>query len=200
MGFNVKLMTQDVHQGQFMINPEDPIPLMPYSDRFRWAKYGHFILYSGLIPKNKSSLRVHNKSLTVTHCECLISFLWTDFDGTASLVVDATSARRIDDFLKNTSRPLTKGTEKGYFFDVLMEKNADSFILSICVIAKEAAKNPLAIFTHCTRCQCAITRPDYIGRIMELAPMAMLRHLGIASDADDFTHCPLILPYPEVME
>jgi len=147
MGFNVKLMTQDVHQGQFMINPEDPIPLMPYSDRFRWAKYGHFILYSGLIPKNKSSLRVHNKSLTVTHCECLISFLWTDFDGTASLVVDATSARRIDDFLKNTSRPLTKGTEKGYFFDVLMEKNADSFILSICVIAKEAAKNPLAIFT-----------------------------------------------------
>jgi hypothetical protein len=182
----------------------------------------------------------------VAHCECLISFLWTDFDGTASFVVDATSARRIDDFLKNTSRPLTKGTEKGYFFDVLMEKNADSFILSICGIAKEAAKNPLAIFTdlfhhrfkkkpypestlellqqfyiklvdhsnhfcifvgdlhkyclHCTRCHCAITRPDYIGRIMELAPMAMLWHLGIASDADDFTHCPLILPYPEVTE
>jgi hypothetical protein len=35
---------------------------------------------------------------------------------------------------------------------------------------------------------------------MELAPAAMLWHLGIASDADDFYHCPLILPLPEVME
>ena len=52
MGFNVKSMTQDVQQGQFTINTEDPIPLMPYSDRFTWAKYGHFILYSGLIPIN----------------------------------------------------------------------------------------------------------------------------------------------------
>jgi hypothetical protein len=35
---------------------------------------------------------------------------------------------------------------------------------------------------------------------MEMAPMAMLWHLEIASDADDFYHCPLILPLPEVME
>ncbi len=40
MGFALKSMTQDVHQGQFTITTEDPIPLMPYSD---WAKYGHFI-------------------------------------------------------------------------------------------------------------------------------------------------------------
>ena len=53
---------------------------------------------------------------------------------------------------------------------------------------------------HCTRCHRAITRPDYIGRIMELAPAAMLWHLGIASDADDFYHCPLILPLPEAMQ
>jgi hypothetical protein len=42
---------------------------------------------------------------------------------------------------------LTKGTEKGYFFDELSEQNADFTVLSICVIAKEATKNPLAIFT-----------------------------------------------------
>jgi len=54
MGFNVKSMTQDVHQGQFTINTEDPIPLMSYSDRFTWAKYGHFILFSGLIPVNNT--------------------------------------------------------------------------------------------------------------------------------------------------
>jgi hypothetical protein len=29
MGFNVKLMTQDVHQGQFTITTDNPIPLMP---------------------------------------------------------------------------------------------------------------------------------------------------------------------------
>ncbi len=54
MGFNVKWMTQDVHQGQFTITTENPIPLMPYSDRFTWAKYGHFILYSGLIPVQRT--------------------------------------------------------------------------------------------------------------------------------------------------
>ncbi len=35
---------------------------------------------------------------------------------------------------------------------------------------------------------------------MELAPAAMLWHLGIGSDADDFYHCPLILPLPEAMD
>ncbi len=33
----------------------NPIPLMSYSDRFTWAKYGHFILFSGLIPVNSKS-------------------------------------------------------------------------------------------------------------------------------------------------
>jgi hypothetical protein len=126
-----------------------------------------------------------------------------------------------------------------------METNADLVVLSICVIAKEAIKIPLAIFTdlfhycfkkkpylestlellqqfyirlvnhsinfcifvgdlhkyclHWTRYHSAITRPDYIQRIMEMAPMAMLWHLGIASDVDDFPHCPVILPYQEAM-
>ena len=248
MGFNVKSMTQDVHQGQFTINTEDPIPLMSYSDRFTWAKYGHFILFSGLIPVNNKSfaLGVHNESVTANHRDCLISFLQTDPDGAASFVLDARSARLIEEFLKNTFRSLTMGTEKGYFFDKVIETNADSVVSSIFDIAKEATKIPLAIFTdlfhhrfkkkpylestlellrqfyikladhsnhfcifvgdlhkyclHCTRCHRAITRPDYIGRIMELAPAAMLWHLGIASDADDFYHCPLILPLPEAME
>jgi hypothetical protein len=57
-------MTQDVHQGQFTITTEDPISQMPYSDRFTWAKYGHFILYSGLIPnKNTTVAGVHKESL-----------------------------------------------------------------------------------------------------------------------------------------
>ncbi len=90
---------------------------------------------------------VHNKSLTVTHRECLISFLQTDPDGTASFVVDARSACLIDEFKKIKFRALTKGTEKGYFFDELMEVNADSVVSSICVIAKEATKFSLAIFT-----------------------------------------------------
>jgi hypothetical protein len=34
---------------------------------------------------------------------------------------------------------------------------------------------------------------------MEMAPMAMLWHLGMASDVDDFPHCPVILPYCEAM-
>jgi hypothetical protein len=29
---------------------------------------------------------------------------------------------------------------------------------------------------------------------MEIVPMAMLWHLGIASDENDFSHCPVILP------
>jgi len=53
---------------------------------------------------------------------------------------------------------------------------------------------------HCTRCHCAITRPDYIQCIMEIAPVAMLWHLGIASDVDDFHQCPVILVCPEVMD
>ena len=34
---------------------------------------------------------------------------------------------------------------------------------------------------------------------MEMAPMAILWHLGLASDVDDFPHCPVILPYHEAM-
>jgi len=41
MGFNTKSMTQDVQQGQYTITVGKPIPLMSYSDRFTWAKYGH---------------------------------------------------------------------------------------------------------------------------------------------------------------
>ncbi len=55
-------------------------------------------------------------------------------------------------------------------------------------------------FLNCTRCHCAITRPDYIHRIMELAPMAMLWHFGILSVKDDFPHCPVLLPDPVVFE
>ena len=47
---------------------------------------------------------------------------------------------------------------------------------------------------------CAITRPNYIQCIIEIAPVAMLWHLGIASDVDDFHHCPVILACPEVMD
>ena len=64
MGFNTKSMTQDIHQGQFTITTEVPIPLMPYSDRFTWAKYGHFILYSGIIPTNNTVAGVDDKALT----------------------------------------------------------------------------------------------------------------------------------------
>jgi len=38
------------------------------------------------------------------------------------------------------------------------------------------------------------TRPDHICQILEIAPMAMLWHLGMASDLCDFPHCPVILP------
>ena len=44
MGFNFESMTQDIVQGQFTINTDYPIPLMFYSDRYTWGKYGHQIL------------------------------------------------------------------------------------------------------------------------------------------------------------
>jgi len=47
---------------------------------------------------------------------------------------------------------------------------------------------------HCTRCHRAITRPDFICQILEIAPMAMLWLLGMASDLCDFPHSPVILP------
>ena len=147
--------------------------------------------------------------------------------------------------MKNTFPVLTKGTKNGYFYDELIETNADLVLSSICVIVKEATKFSLAIFTdlfhyrfkkkpyqesklkllqqlynklvdhsinfcifvgdlykyflHCTRCHRAITSPDYFHCVMEMVPMAMLWHLGIASDVDDFPHFPVILPYREVM-
>ena len=68
MGFNTKSMTQDVQQGQFTITVDNPIPLMPYSDRFTWAKYGHHILYSGIIPTSASPPPHHPKFTSITHC------------------------------------------------------------------------------------------------------------------------------------
>ena len=114
MGFNVKLMTQDVHQGQFRITTDNPILLMPYGDRYTWAKYGHFILHNGIIPSdnsaagsddespetpNKHSMADNMNSLTVNHQDCLISFLQTDPDSAASFIVDASSTRLIDEFV-----------------------------------------------------------------------------------------------------
>jgi hypothetical protein len=127
MGFNVKSMTQDVHQGQFTITTDNPIPLMLYSDRYTRAKYGHFILHSGIIPTNNTAAGSddksltnkniatadHNDSLTVNHRDCLISFLQTDPDGAASFIADASSTCLIDEFLKITFQTLTKGTKKG---------------------------------------------------------------------------------------
>jgi len=57
-------MTQDVEQGQFTITVDNPIPLMPYSDRFTSAKYGHHILYSGIIPTNNSVAEVDKANQT----------------------------------------------------------------------------------------------------------------------------------------
>jgi hypothetical protein len=120
MGFYVKSMTQDVHQGQFRITTDNPIPLMPYGDRYTWAKYGHFILHNGIIPTNntavgsddesptnpnKQSMADHNTSLTVNHPDCLISFLRTDPDGAASFIIDASSTCLIDDFFFFDCRP-----------------------------------------------------------------------------------------------
>ena len=64
MGFNTKSMTQDVQQGQFTITVDKHIPLMPYSDRFTWAKYGHHILYFGIISTNNSVAGVDKASHT----------------------------------------------------------------------------------------------------------------------------------------
>jgi hypothetical protein len=51
---------------------------------------------------------------------------------------------------------------------------------------------------HCTRCHRAITRPHYIFEILEISPMAMLWHLGMASDLCDVPHCPVILPSQDI--
>ncbi len=114
MGFNVKSMTQDVLQGQFMITTDDPIPLMSYGNRYTWAKYGHFILRNGIIPANNSaagsddespenpnkhSMADNMNSLTVNYRDCLILFLRTDPDGAASFIVDASSTCLIDEFV-----------------------------------------------------------------------------------------------------
>jgi hypothetical protein len=101
MGFNIKSMTQDVVQGQFRINTDYPIPLMPYGDMYTWAKYGHHILHTGIIPSesddespettNKHSMADYMNSQTVNHRDCLISFLRIDPVSAASLIVDARS-------------------------------------------------------------------------------------------------------------
>jgi hypothetical protein len=77
MGFNIKSMTQDIVQGQFTINTDYPIPLKPYGDRYTWAKYGHYILHTGIIPSesddespettNKHSMPDNMNRLTVNH-------------------------------------------------------------------------------------------------------------------------------------
>jgi len=162
MGFNTKSMTQDVQQGQFTITVDKPIPLMPYSDRFTWAKYGHIILYSGIIPTNNSVagvdkashtnsyplLGIHDVNLTATHRECLILFLQTDPGNAASFGVYASINRRINDFLNNMFRSFTKGKDKGNFFVQIWEENTLSVLSSNGDIAKEATKIPLAIFTN----------------------------------------------------
>jgi hypothetical protein len=51
-------------------------------------------------------------------------------------ILDASSTCLIDEFLENTFRALTKGTNKGYFFDELIEKNADLIVTSICANVK----------------------------------------------------------------
>ena len=109
MGFNIKSMTQDVVQGQFTINTDYPIPLMPYGDRYTWGKYGHEILYLG---KNSSksdddstetafkhSMSDNMSSLTVNHRNILISFLRIHPINAASLIVDARSTQMIEYFM-----------------------------------------------------------------------------------------------------
>ncbi len=216
---------------------------MSYGDRFTWAKYGHLILFSGLILKsNTEVLTIHEDSLTMTHRDCLLSFLWTDPDGSVSFVLDKTTDGRIDEFLKNTFQA-KKGTEKGYFFDQFMDTNTDSIVSSICDIPKKATKIPLAIFMDlfhfhfkkkpylestleilqqfyielvdystdfsifvkdrhkyclkCTRCHCAITKPDYINCVLEIAPMAMLYHWEISTDEHVYPNCPVLFPNTE---
>jgi hypothetical protein len=157
MGFNVKSMTQDVHWGQFMITTDDPIPLMPYGDRYTWAKYGHFILHNGIIPTNntaagsddesltdpnKQSMVDNKNSLTVNHRDCLISFLWTDPDGAASFIVDASSTCLIDEFLNKTFRLLTRGTERGYFLMSSLSKLQTSQSQAFVSLQRKPQKFP----------------------------------------------------------
>jgi hypothetical protein len=52
---------------------------------------------------------------------------------------------------------------------------------------------------HCTRCHRAITIPDYIHGIMDMAPIAMLWHMGMVSGINNYHHCPFILPNREAM-
>ena len=109
MGFNIKSMTQDVVQGQFTINTDYPIPLMPYGNRYTWGKYGHDILNTGIIPSesddespettNKHYISDNMNRLTVNHRNCLISFLRIDPVSAASLIADARSTHLIDEFI-----------------------------------------------------------------------------------------------------
>jgi hypothetical protein len=77
MGFNVKSMTQDVHQGQCTITTDNPIPLMPYGNRYTWAKYGHFILHSGSIPTNNTAAGSDDKSPTNQNKQYLCQIITT---------------------------------------------------------------------------------------------------------------------------
>ena len=52
---------------------------------------------------------------------------------------------------------------------------------------------------HCTRCHRAITIPDHIEGIMEMAPIAMLWHMGMVSGINDYHHCLFVLPNRESM-
>ena len=157
MGFNIKSMTQDVHQGQFTITTDDPIPLMPYGNRYTWGKYGHDILNIGNTPSksddespettNKHSMSDNMNSLTVNHRNCLILFLRIDPVSAASLIVDARSTHLINECINKIFQKLTKGTKKGYYFDAFIEKKSNFAVSSICKIAEEATKIPLSIFT-----------------------------------------------------
>jgi hypothetical protein len=239
MGFNTKLITQDVQQGQFTITVDNPILLMPDSDRLAWAKYGHHILHSGIISTNNSVagvdkashtnsyplVGIHEINLTATYRECLILFLQTDPGNAVSFGIDASINWRINDFLNNIFRSFTKGN----FFNQIWEENTRSVASNIGDIAKEAMNftnlfhyrlkkksylestlellqqfyiqlDDLSIeyclyvgdlhlrkyCLHCTRCHREITTPDHIFHILEIAPMAMLWHLGMASDLCDF--------------
>ncbi len=51
---------------------------------------------------------------------------------------------------------------------------------------------------YCTRCNRAITFPDYIEGIMEVAPIAMLWHFGLASGENQI-HSPFVFPNQESM-
>jgi len=86
-------------------------------------------------------------SLTVNHRNILISFLRIHPINAASLIVDARSTQKIEYFMNKIFQKLTKGTEKGYYFDQFIEHNTKLAVSSICKIAEEATKIPLSIFT-----------------------------------------------------